>query len=83
MFVFFGWVFSEGIISHVSLPYFFLISVNAPITECFVLKSKNIFTNFIISLMYYNNFLFKIVAKTTLLFPLLLHDLTVISALDI
>ena len=32
--------------------------------------------------MYYNNFLFKIVAKTILLFPLLLHDLIVISALD-
>ena len=62
--------FSEGIISHVSLPYFFLISGNAPLVICFVLKFEDMFTIFTIFPMYYNNFVFKIVAKTFLLFSL-------------
>ena len=75
--VFFMLDFSERIFSHVSLPYFFLISGNAPLTICLVLRSKNIFTNLTISLMYYNNFVFKIVAKI-LLFQLALRNLIVI-----
>ena len=75
--LFFMLVFSEGIVSHVSLLYFFLISGNAPLIACFVLRSKIIFTNFTFSLMYYSNFDFKIVAKI-LLFPLLLRNLKVI-----
>ena len=79
--VFFMLDFSERIFLHVSLPYFFLISGNAPLTICLVLRSKNIFTNLTISLMYYNNFVFKIVAKI-LLFQLALRNLIVIWALD-
>ena len=75
--VFFVLGFSKGIVSHVSLPYFFLMSRNAPLIICFVLRSKIIFTIFTISLMHYNNFVFKIVAKT-LLFPLVLRSLEVI-----
>ena len=48
---------------------------------CFALRSKIIFTNFAFSLMYYNNFVFKIVAKI-LLFPLVLRNLKVIWALN-
>ena len=69
--------FSERIFSRVSLLYFFLISGNAPLIICFVLRSKNIFTNLTISLMYYNNFVFKIIEKI-LLFPLVLRNLIVI-----
>ena len=65
--------FSGGIVSNVSLPYFFLISGNTPLITYFVLRSKIIFTNFAFSLMYYSNFVFKIVVKI-LLFPLLLHN---------
>ena len=68
--------FSEGIISHVSLSYFFLISGNAPLIICFVLRSKNAFTNFTTFLMYYNNFAFKTVAKILLLFLLVLLSQT-------
>ena len=69
--------FSGGIFSHVSLPYFFLISSNAPLITCFALRSKIIFTNFTFSLMYYNNFVLNIVAEI-LLFPLVLRNLKVI-----
>ena len=69
--------FSEGIISHVSLPYFFLISGNVPLIVSFILRSKIIFTNLTISLMYYSNLVFRIVAKI-LLFPLVLRNLIVI-----
>ena len=69
--------FSGGIVSHVSLPYFFLISSNAALITCFALRSKIIFTNFTFSLMYYNNFIFKIVAKI-LLFSSVLRNLKVI-----
>ena len=75
--LFFMLGFSEGFVSHVSLPFFFLISGNAPLITCFVLRSKIIFNNFTFFLMYYSNFVFKIVAKT-LLFPLLLRNLKVI-----
>ena len=47
----------------------------APLIICVVLKSKNMFINFTISLMYYNSFVFKIEAKMPLLFPLVLHVL--------
>ena len=73
--------FSGGIVSHESLSYFFLISDNAPLITCFDLRSKIIFTNFTFSLMYYRNFIFKIVVKI-LLFPLLLRNLKVIWALN-
>ena len=33
--------FSEGFVSHVSLSFFFLISYNAPLITCFVLRSNN------------------------------------------
>ena len=36
------------------------------------------FTNLTVSLINYNNLVFKIVAKILLLFPLVLHDITVI-----
>ena len=75
--LFFMLGFSEGIVSHLRLPYFFLISGNAPLITCFVLRSKIIFTNFIFSLMYYNNFVLKIVAKI-FLFTLLFRNLKVI-----
>ena len=79
--------FSERIVSHVILPYFFLISGNAvilpyfflisgnaPLIISFILKSKNMFTIFTISLlMYDNNSAFKIVAKIPLLLPLVLR----------
>ena len=73
--------FSEGFVSHVSLPFLFLICGNAPLITCFVLRSKIMFDNFTFSLMYYNNFVFKIVAKI-LLFPLLLRNLKVFEALN-
>ena len=69
--------FSEGFVSHVSLTFFFLISGNAALITCFVLRSKIKFNNFTFSLMYYNNFVFKTVAKM-LLFQLLLRVLKVI-----
>ena len=69
--------FSGGIVSHVCLPYFFLVSCNAPLITCFVLRSTIIFTNFTFSLMYYSNFVFNIEVKI-LLFPLLLRNLKVI-----
>ena len=47
----------------------------------FVLTSKIIFNKSTFSLMYYNNFVFKIVGKI-LLFPLLLRNLIVIWALN-
>ena len=68
--------FSKGFFSHVSLPYFFLISGNTPLITCFVLRSKIRFTNFTFSLMYYNNFFFKIVAKILLLTLLLRYSKT-------
>ena len=72
--------FSEGIVSHVRLPFFFLISGNLPLIACFVLRSKIIFNNFTFSLMYYNNFVLKIIVKICL-FPLLCN-LKVIWALN-
>ena len=69
--------FSKGFVSHVRLSFFLLISSNVPLITCFVLRSKIIINNFTFSLMYYNNFVFKIVAKI-LLFPLLLRNLKVI-----
>ena len=71
--------FSEEIVSRVNLHYFLLISGNATLILCFALRTKNI--NFTISLMYYNNFVFKIVAEILLL-PLVLRNLIVIWALD-
>ena len=59
----------------------FFISGNAPLITCFVLRSKIIFTNFIFSLMYYNNFVLKIVAKI-FLFTLLFRNLKVIWAFN-
>ena len=50
--------FSEGIVSHISLPYFFLISGNTPLKVFFVLKSKNVLTNFVIALMYYQGIIY-------------------------
>ena len=69
--------FSEGIVSHVSLPYLFLIFGNSSLIICFVLRSKNIFTNFTIFLMYYNNFALKN-AATILLFLRVSRNLIVI-----
>ena len=74
--------FSEGIVWHVSLPYLFVISGNAPLIIGFVLISKNIFINLAICLMHYNNFAFKIEAKILLLFQLVLRNLIVIWSLD-
>ena len=68
---------SEGFVSHVSLPFFFLTSRNAPLIICFVLRPKIIFAKFTLSLMYYSHFVFKTKAKI-LLFPLLLRNLKVI-----
>ena len=71
--------FSEEIVSRVNLHYFLLISGSATLILCFALRTKNI--NFTISLMYYNDFVFKIVAEILLL-PLVLRNLIVIWALD-
>ena len=73
--LFFMLGFSEGIVSHLRLPYFFLISGNAPLITCFVLRSKIIFTNFTFSVMYYSNSVFKIKAKILLFSFLLRNDL--------
>ena len=67
--------FSEEIVSRVNLHYFLLISGSATLILCFALRTKNI--NFTISLMYYNDFVFKIVAEILLL-PLVLRNLIVI-----
>ena len=77
-FYFFKLDFSEGILSLVSLPYFSLISGNAPLLICFALISKNMVTNFTISFTYYQNFVSKIVAKILFLFSLVLSDLIAI-----
>ena len=69
--------FSEGIVSHLSLPYLFLIFGNSSLIIRFALRSKNIFTNFTIFLMYYNNFAIKNAGKI-LLFLLVSRNLIVI-----
>ena len=78
-FWFFMLEFSEGIATHVSLPYFSLICATAPIIIYFDLRLKNMFSKITISLLYDSISVFKILLEMFLLINSLLALRNLIS----
>ena len=77
---FFKLGFSEGINTHVSLPFFFSTCTIAPLIIYFDLRLQNMFSKITISLLYYSISIFKILLQIFLLINSLLVLRNYISA---